>query len=393
MSVLFEPMKIGKLEIANRFIRSATYYALSDDNGYISQANIDLVKELAANEVGLIVAGYAFVHNNGQIIADMDGIQDDDHIPSYKRMTSAVHDQGGKIMLQIVHGGPAAISAALRGGDYLAVSLVDNMPAAPRIPKVMNEEDINNLINAFGQAGRRVQEAGFDGVQIHGAHGYLVSQFLSPRTNQRTDRWGGTLENRMRFVIEVARAIKKQVDDNFPVTIKLGAFDYLDPVDIPYWGAGPGKKEEGSPVQNGLLTVQEGAQVARALEKEGVSLIEISNGFLGKSSYKIHLGITSPEKEAYFLKEAKVVREATSGPLSLVAGMRSLPVMEGIIKSGVVDFISICRPLIREPGLIKRWKEGDTRPADCVSCGGCFNYMGKGKYRIYCRKLKQANEA
>ena len=202
MSVLFEPMKIGNLEIANRFIRSATYYALSDNNGYITQASIDLMKQLAANDIGLIVAGYAFVHNSGQIIRDMNGIQDDDHIPSYKNMTSAVHEQGGKIMLQIVHGGPASITAALRGENYLAVSLVDNMPEAPRKPKEMDEEDINNIINAFGQAGRRVQESGFDGVQIHGCHGYLVSQFLSPRTNHRTDRWGGSLENRMRFVVE-----------------------------------------------------------------------------------------------------------------------------------------------------------------------------------------------
>ena len=198
--------------------------------------------------------------------------------------------------------------------------------------------------------------------------------------------------------MKVARAIKKEVDDSFPVTIKLGAFDYLDPVDIPYWGAGPGKKEDRSdenktPLKNDLLTIEEGAEVAKALEKEGISLIEISNGFLGKSSYKIHLGITSPEKEAYFLKEAEVIRDATTGPLGLVAGMRSLPVMEEIIDSGVADCISISRPLIREPGLIKRWKEGDTRPADCISCGGCFNYIGKGKYRIYCRKLKEAHEA
>ena len=393
MSVLFEPVKIGTLEIKNRFIRSATYYALSDEDGHISQQSIKLMKTLAENEVGLIMTGFAYVLKSGQVGLDMNGIQDDDHIPAYKEMTKAVHEAGGRIAMQIVHGGAGSISAAQTGGDYMAVSLIDNLPEFGREPREMKEEDIQEIIEAFGHAARRAQEAGFDGVQIHGAHGYLVSQFLSSRTNQRSDRWGGSLENRMRFVIEVSQSVKKHVTDDFPVMIKLGARDYLQPGDLLVWGRSRGgtpKSDKTDPLYKEVgLTIEEGAEVARALENEGISFIEISCGFIGTSSYKIHVGITSPEQEAYFLQDARVIRQKTSVPLGLVAGLRSIPVMEEIIDSGVVDCIALCRPLIREPGLIKRWKNGDTRPAECISCGGCFNLDEKGKMHIYCKQLKK----
>lgn len=393
MSVLFDPIKVGSLALKNRFVRSATYYALSDEEGFIGERSIALKRALAENEVGLIVSGYAFVLKSGQVPPDMNGIQSDDHIPVYRRMTEAVHALGGKIVMQIVHGGAASFHAARTGGDYLAVSSVDKMPDFGRTPRVMEEEDIWEIIRAFGQAAGRVQEAGFDGVQIHGCHGYLVSQFLSPRTNRRTDQWGGSPENRRRFVVEVARSIKRQVSDDFPVMVKLGVRDYLNPGDDLTWGANVGRRpgpvvDSESPEALGL-SVEEGALAARALEEEGVCLVEISNGFLGTSTYKIHLGITAPEKEATLLNDARVVRQATKGPLCLVAGMRSLPVMEQIVTSGAADLVALCRPLIREPGLIKRWKEGDSRPAECLSCGGCFNKDENGKIHITCRQLKK----
>lgn len=379
MSVLFEPVKIGNLEIKNRFVRSATYFSLADEGGFIAEPGIQLIKTLAENEVGLIITGFAYVLASGQRFPDMNGIQDDDHIPGYQKMTRAVHDAGGRVVLQIAHTGVWAMQVAQTGGDYMTVSLTDDMPDLGRKPREMNEDDIESVIDAFGQAARRAQEAGFDGVQIHGAHGYLVSQFVSPHTNKRKDNWGGSPENRVRFVIEVTRAVKKQVDENFPVMIKLGCRDYLE--------------EEGG------LTSEEGARVAAALENEGICLIEISYCVMDPSLRKNFMGITSPEKEAVLLPEARVIRKATSVPLALVTGMRSLPVMEEIIQSGVVDFISMCRPLIREPDLIKRWKEGDTRSADCISCKGtaqktqygCFNPDENGKMHIYCRQLKKDN--
>jgi 2,4-dienoyl-CoA reductase-like NADH-dependent reductase (Old Yellow Enzyme family) len=377
MSVLFEPVKIGRLEVKNRFMRSATYFALADENGFVGEAEANLLKTLAKNEVGLIVPGFAYVLKNGQWASDMNGIQDDDHISGYRKMTGAVHNAGGKIVLQIAHTGSMALTAAQTGADYMVVSLTDNLPDFGRKPRLMTDEDIENIVVEFGQAARRVQEAGFDGVQIHGAHGYLGSQFLSPRTNQRTDKWGGSIENRMRFIVEVTRAIKKQVDDDFPIMIKLGCSDYL---------------EDGSG-----LTIEEGGKVVKALEKEGICNVEISYNLIDPPLRKRFLGITKPEKEAVLLRDARVIRDAVSIPLALVTGMRSIPVMEEVIRSGAADLISMCRPLIREPNLIKRWKEGDSRPADCISCTsdahktlyGCFNPDETGKMHIYCRQLKK----
>jgi 2,4-dienoyl-CoA reductase-like NADH-dependent reductase (Old Yellow Enzyme family) len=371
VSILFEPQRIGRIEIKNRFVRSATYYGLSDENGFMGDPSVELMRTLAGNDVGLIITGYAFVARSGQVFADMNGIDRDEQIPGYRRMTEAVHELDGRIVMQIAHGGIASTTAARRGDPLLAVSLLDGLPDFGAPPREMTEEDIETLIDAFGESARRVEEAGFDGVQIHGAHGYLVTQFLSPFSNHREDRWGGSLENRMRFVIEVVRAIRRHVDDDFPVTIKLGCRDYLDD------GEG--------------LTIEEGAKVAAALEREGVCFIEVSHAMGQGSFQKMSRGTeTVPIEEAYLLPDAKVVRKSTSGPLALVGGMRSLPVMEDVVECGAADCVAICRPLIREPDLIKRWRQGDPRPAECLSCRGCLRTNKDGKSDIRCRQVKEA---
>ncbi|MBU4318434.1 MAG: NADH:flavin oxidoreductase [Proteobacteria bacterium] len=370
MSKVFEPLKIGKLTIPNRFVRSATYYALSDANGYISDESVELMKTLAEGEVGLIITGYAFVSKQGQVFPDMNGIDEDDHIPAYQKMTLAVHERNGKIVMQIAHGGAQATFAAKGEGDYVAVSFNGDLPDFGRKPRELTDGDIIGIIESFGQAARRVEAAGFDGVQIHGAHGYLVSEFLSPTTNHRKDKWGGSLENRMRFLIEVIRSIKKQVSNDFPVMIKLGCRDYLDGTDS--------------------LTIEEGAAVAKAIAAEGIALIEISHGRVDKNFRKMMEKINSVEKEAFMLDDAKAIRSAVSIPLSLVGGIRSLSVAEKLVGSGVVDCISICRPFIREPDLVKQFKKSAKTTADCISCRGCMNRDDEGKLHIYCRHLEKA---
>lgn len=369
MSILFEPIKLGNFEIKNRFVRSATYFALADEDGFIGQPSVDLMRTLAEGGAGLIVTGYAYVMKSGQCFIDQNGIQSDEHITGYKKMTKAVHDAGGKIVMQIVHGGAGARTVSELGGDYMAVSVVDKMPDWGKKAREMTDEDIASIIHAFGQAARRVQEAGFDGVQVHGAHGYIVSQFLSPIGNRRRDKWGGSLGNRMRFAVEVTRAMKKAVDSDFPLMIKLGCRDYFQ--------------------DRNVLTIEEGAEVAARLEQEGMSFIEISHGYIDGLYRKKFRGITTPEKEAYLLEGVSVVREKTKGPLCLVGGMRSPSKIEEIISSGLVDCVSLCRPLIREPDLINRWQKGDLRPAECISCGKCFNPDKQRKNHIFCSQLKK----
>jgi 2,4-dienoyl-CoA reductase-like NADH-dependent reductase (Old Yellow Enzyme family) len=345
----------------NRFIRSATYYALSDEEGIISDESVNLMRRLASSSVGLIVSGYAFVAKHGQVFPDMNGISTDDHIPPLKRMTDAVHQQGGKIAMQIVHGGSESRNAAKGDGKYLAVSVVGGLANKKQPPVEMTDEDIQEIIDAFGKAGRRVQEAGFDGVQIHGAHGYLVSQFLSPTRNKRSDRWGGSLQNRARFLVEVVRSIKKHVDADFPVMIKLGCRDY---------------RADGTG-----LTNEEGAEVAKMITAEGICHIEVSHGIKERTAN------TAKDIEAYMLPDAKAVREKTNVPLALVGEMRNLSVMEGLVESGVCDQIALCRPLIRDPELIMKFTNGDAHCSECVSCRGCFNVDKSGKMHIYCSQL------
>jgi len=369
LSILFEPLRIGRIEIANRFVRSATYFGLADDEGRIGDASVELMRILASSEVGLIVTGYAFVARSGQCFADMNGIDRDEQIAGYRKMTGAVHERGGRIVMQIAHGGAGATQVRIRGEERLVASVVDGQRRRGERVRELSDAEIEAIIDVFGQSARRVQEAGFDGVQIHGAHGYLITQFLSPSSNRRSDRWGGSLENRMRFVIEVTRAVRAQVDDDFPVMIKLGCRDYLD--------EGKG------------LSIDEGAEVAAALEREGVCFVEVSHGMRGRVFRKRTTGKkTAPIEEAYLLPDAKIVRNRVSVPLALVGGMRSLPVMEEVVASGIVDCVSLCRPLIREPDLIKRWREGDTRNADCVSCWGCLKTDGDGRSDVYCRQLE-----
>ena len=368
MSLLFEPLRIGRIEIKNRFVRSATYFGLADDDGRVGAASVELMRTLASNEVGLIVTGYAFVARSGQCFADMNGIDRDDQIAGYREMTGAVHEFDGRIVMQIAHGGAGATQVRLRGEDRLVASVTDGQRERGERVRELTDAEIEAIIDAFGQSARRVQEAGFDGVQIHGAHGYLVTQFLSPSSNRRSDRWGGSLENRMRFVIEVTRSIRREVDDDFPIMIKLGCRDYLD-------------GDEG-------LTIDEGAEVAAAVEREGVCFVEVSHGMRGRAFHKQSTGKkTAPIQEAYLLPDAEIVRSSISVPLALVGGMRSLPVMEEVVASGAVDCVSLCRPLIREPDLIKRWRAGDTRSADCVSCWGCLRTDADGRSDIHCRQL------
>lgn len=373
MSLLFQPLRIGRMEIRNRFVRSATYFGLADENGCVGDRSAQLMKNLAANKVGMIMSGYAYVIRSGQVFADMNGIDSDEQIAGYQQMTSAVHDEGGKICMQIAHGGMASTAAVARGERHLVVSAGKTRPGLAVAPSEMNDEDIETIIDAFGQAARRVQEAGFDGVQIHGAHGYLVTQFLSPSSNQRDDRWGGSLENRMRFVLELVLAMQRNVDADFPIMIKLGCRDYLDD-------------------QVGF-SIEEGAEVAAALERAGVCFIEVSHGVGGRSFRKISSGKESrPIREAYLVPDAEIIRQSTTVPLAVVGGMRSPQVMESVLAAGTADCIALCRPLIRQPDLVQRWENGYSQSADCVSCFACLKTDKKGKSDIHCREiLKKKN--
>jgi 2,4-dienoyl-CoA reductase-like NADH-dependent reductase (Old Yellow Enzyme family) len=226
----------------------------------------------------------------------------------------------------------------------------------------MTTSDIDRTVAAFAAAGRRAKEAGYDGVQIHGAHGFLLSEFLSPAYNRRQDAYGGTIENRARFLLEVYRAIRRAVGGNFPVLLKINGADFIE---------------------NGL-NVQDAVEATCLLEAEGLDAVEVSGGMLTERRLSpVRPWIDSVEKEAYFREQAKAFRQRVRIPLILLGGIRSFEVAEGLVKEGTADFISLARPFIREPGLINRWKSGDLRKADCLSDNRCILAGREGK-GIYC---------
>ena len=345
--MLFEPGTIGTLELPNRLIRSATAERMADPDGRPGPPLKGLYRELAQGGVGLIISGHMYVHPSGKAHPEMTGIHDDGLFPDLAELAAVVHEAGGLIAAQINHGGMQCSRETV--SEPMAPSAID-APFLSQPARGMTRDEIDAVVEAYAHAAERAQQAGFDAVQIHGAHGYLVSQFLSPFTNRRTDDWGGDLEGRMRFLAAVCEAVRGRVGPDYPVFIKLGMVDAVE----------------------GGLTREEGAEVAAALAGMGLDGIEISGGIGGGESLNTRPGIRSQADEAYFRPLARRARACTSLPVALVGGLRSREVMEDVLEAGDADFISMSRPLICEPDLPNRLREGVQERAACISGNRCW---------------------
>jgi len=202
-NLLGQPFIINKLQLKNRIVRSGTYEAMATDDGKVTEKLQKLYRSLAQGGAGLIIPGYAFVEKSGQCATRQIGIFSDDHISGLKKLVQTMREHGAKTVLQLAHAGRQTVPARIGGKTPMAPSSIEPDPFNNVQPREMTVAEIRQTINAFGDAATRAKKAGFDGVQIHAAHGYLVAQFLSPHTNRRTDEWGGNTENRMRFITEV----------------------------------------------------------------------------------------------------------------------------------------------------------------------------------------------
>lgn len=354
MGTMFEACMINGLQTSNRFVRSATWEGMATEDGKVTPKLIELMTELAKGGVGLIISSHAYVRPDGQAGPWQLGVYSDALIPGLREMTEAVHDNGGKIVLQLAHAGYFA-NAKLTGRAPLAVSQVTGIAKSPR--REMSISDIQEIVEAFARAAIRAKSAGFDGVQIHSAHGYLLSQFLSPMFNFRVDQYGGDIQNRARALMAILKNIREAVGDDYPILVKMNCQDF---------------------VENGL-SLEDAVQVGRMLDENGIDAIELSGGIL--TSRKLspsRMGIKSEDKEAYFQKEAIIFKEKIGVPLIVVGGMRSFAVAERLVNEGIADYISMSRPFIREPHLVNRWGNGDLRKAACLSDNQCFGPGIKG---------------
>jgi 2,4-dienoyl-CoA reductase-like NADH-dependent reductase (Old Yellow Enzyme family) len=366
-SVLFQSAQIGSLKLPNRFIRSATWEGLAAPDGACTDELVRLMEGLAEGGVGLIISSHAFVRPEGVAVRGQLGIHRDDLIAGLARMADAVHGKGGRIVLQLAHGGLLA-GTQLTGQPALAPSLAGGPEKTRR--REMTEADIADTINAYGEAALRAKKAGFDGVQIHAAHGYLLNQFLSPWFNRRSDRWGGTIENRTRIVLDILASARNATGGDYPILAKMNSEDFLE----------------------GGLAREDSLQAALMIASAGADAIELSGGTLlsGKLSPS-RSKIDSVEQEAYFRDAARAIKAKLNIPLALVGGIRSFEVAEGLVREGIADFVSMSRPFIREPGLVNRWKSGDRRRATCLSDNRCFGppMRGTGFYCVVDREEKE----
>jgi len=358
-----KPMKIGNLEIKNRFVRSATYEGMAHE-GHVTDKHVELYKNLAEGGVGLIITGYTYVQKSGIAFAEKMGIHNDELISGLLRIADIVHEHSEdcKIALQLVHCGRQ--SRPLK--NTLAPSAVLEK-LTNKMPKEMSTEEIGETIEAFAQGVRRAKEAGFDAVQLHGAHGYLISEFLSPYTNKRTDEYGGSTENRFRFVEEIYKRSVELVGKDFPILIKINGDDFLD----------------------GGVTVEESKNIASKLSKLGFAAIEVSGGMwetVKRSKKELgwkptfipesRMFVGTKNEVAYNLPSAKEIKKVIDVPLILVGGINSLDLVEQILAEGSADFVSLCRPLIREPALPNRWLKGiGESKVECIYCNGCMSSL------------------
>ncbi|MEA2102787.1 MAG: NADH:flavin oxidoreductase [Thermodesulfobacteriota bacterium] len=356
MSRLFEKMQINSMELSNRFVRSATWDGMATESGAVTTRMIEGMKGLAEGGVGLIISGHAYVSPEGQASGWQIGIHRDELFGGLREMTDAVHACGGKIVMQLSHAGNFA-PRSITGKSPLVVSMFDGLSRSPR--REISVRDIHEIVDAFAFGAQRARAAGFDGVQLHCAHGYLLSQFLSPFFNRRQDEYGGGIHNRVRIHLEIYHAVRKMVGKAYPVLIKINANDFI---------------ENGLNQEDSLLA-------AGQMVDAGLDAIELSGGCLTSGNLSpSRTGIDSQDKEAYFQQEARFFKDQIKAPVILVGGVRSFEVADRLVEDGTADYISMSRPFIREAGLINRWKKGDLRRAGCISGNLCFlpGLQGKG---------------
>jgi 2,4-dienoyl-CoA reductase-like NADH-dependent reductase (Old Yellow Enzyme family) len=360
MSALFQPTTIKGLELRNRTVRSATCDCLADSVGHVTDKQIELFSDLAAGEIGLIISGITYTHVSGQIATHQNSLADDECIPGLVRLTGAVHEHGGKVAIQLFHGGRDR-AEFLRGKTELAMgpSYIENDPYFPEVYRAITEEEIWEIIVSFGDAAARAKQAGFDAVQLHAAHAFLPSQFLSPYANRRDDDFGGSLENRLRIHHEIFKAMRANVGDSYPLLIKLGV-------------------EDGFP---GGLDFSEGLEAAQMVAAQGWDALEISQGLRGKwyDGTEWRTGIRNVDNEGYFRTWAREIKDKVNVTVIMVGGLRSRGFMEEVLQRGEADLVSLCRPLIRQPDLIGNWANGQTDPATCKSCNKCLEGLRNGR--------------
>lgn len=362
---LLEPGSIGPVEIRNRVIRAATSESMAGPRGEVTDEIVGLHEALARGGVGLIFTGHMFCDGRGRYGHRQLGIDSDDSIPGLTRLTKAIHRHGGRVFAQLAHAGSQTLMPEV---EPLAPSRGSNVMTG-RPVAAASAQEIEATVDAFAAAAARAVEAGFDGIHIHGANGYLISQFRSPVSNRRDDQWGGSPEARERFPIAVAEAIRKALPPQLGLTMKLGFRDIVDEPGLEVAAAVAGAKRiaavglDGIEVSSNLMSDYVSASIRAYVA------VDRRRALSDLLFHRLHK--SEEEPEAYFLPFARRLREQVETKIILVGGLRRTETMESILSTGEADFISLARPLIREPDLVRKLEAGLQGRVACVSCNMC----------------------
>lgn len=352
MKTLFDQTQVAEMKMKNRFVRSATHDGMADETGHVTEKLIAHYENLAKGGVGTIITGLTNVTDVEKIGPGQMAIYNDSFIKEYKVLTDTVHNYEANIIAQLVCNG--AQNRSKSEGVLWVPTAIEGMESIEGI-KEMTKEDIAIMKEAFVNGALRAKKAGFDGVQIHGAHGYLLSRFLTPYFNRRMDEYGGSIENRARVIVEVCQSIRNAVGKSYPVFIKINCDDFM---------------EQG-------LTFEECKATCHMLKEAGITGIEISGGTALSRENERTIRKVSAETESYFKQYASELAEEIKIPVICVGGHRDYDKLTDLINQTQIEYISLCRPFIREPGLINRWASGDKTPATCISCSKCFGVETK----------------
>lgn len=326
---------------------------MADAGGHLTPQLYKVYEDLAKGGTSLIITGYAMVDENDRPNPGMMGIYNDDFVEEHRKLVDLAHSNGTKIVLQMAYGGSQTFHPVTKHQEAWGPSAVENR-VTKITPKEMTLEDIKTLETRFTQAALRAQKAGYDGIELHAAHGYLLSQFLTPYCNRRTDHYGGSIENRARIITETVECIKEATGKDFTVMVKMNHHDYMD--------------------QGEGMELPEAIEVAKLIEKAGVDMIEISgaNETSGKGIGPARTRIGKPELQSYYLAPTTAIANAVNVPVILMGGNRDANRLEKIVNESPIEYFSIARPLLAEPDLINKWSTNKAYKPVCVSCNGCY---------------------
>lgn len=364
MSIAFSPLQIGPMTIRNRFMRSATWEACAEEDGTPLPRLFKMMTDMAEGHVGLIVPGFANISKAGQAFPKQTGAFDKNLVEPWRPTLAKCHELGSKVMFQIGYGGVSCMDGACRGPSLTAGAKSE-----------FTNAEIEELIEYFTRAAVVLAKIGADGVELHGAHGYTLSMFMSPLANKRTDKWGGSEEGRLRLVSEICESIKRATDPSFAIGIKMNGDDSI-PSGMTkelcgrYVNMLKGKIDLFE-ISCGLF-VRESTIRSKALNPSLMQSIKsVFNPLSFKTMYNEQIG-------AYVKKMNPWATIATVG------GVRKLDEVNKALLRGAADLVSLSRPLLREPKLVRSWEEGTKVTADCKSCNLCIDSILRTKGGLRC---------